>query len=148
MTSHLEPETGALMRAVVRTDSASEHVAFAEVPVPAFAADELLVRVQAIGVGIHDPLFLPVEAQYPYTIGIGAAVTVSGDPLVAERSITVCGLDYATRVQTDLQALIDDVAEGALQVEIERRYAFHEALEAIEKVRSRHARGKVVITLE
>lgn len=31
----------------------------ARVPVPAIDADELLVRVRAVGVGIHDSSFLP-----------------------------------------------------------------------------------------
>lgn len=73
MTSLPKPATGAHMRAVVRTNSATADLEFAEVPVPEITDDELLVRVQAIGVGVHDPLFLPAEAQYPYTIGIEAA---------------------------------------------------------------------------
>lgn len=306
MTSNLTPAAGTLMRAVVRTNSASEEVAFAEVPVPTFTADELLVRVQTIGVGIHDSYFLPAEVAYPHTIGIeavgvvvavgeqvtgfdpgdriafvssmqasggtwaqytavradsliiavpddvdsataavlslpdpigsdsvlfiaggsgaigtlaiqlarragwtvaasasdrnhaymsslgaeltvdygdpdwqarvldwsprgvqaalaiqpgttaeslpvvrdgGTIVTVSGDPLDTERDIAVRGLDYATPVQAQLQALLDDIAAGSLQVEIEHDYPFTEALAALEKVRSRHARGKVVISL-
>lgn len=319
MTSNLRPAADALMQAVVRTNSTSEDVAFAEVPVPTFTADELLVRVQTIGVGIHDSYFLPAEVAYPHTIGIeavgivvavgdqvtgfapgeriafvssmqtsggtwaqytavradsliipvpddvssataavlpvagntalraflslpdpigsdsvlfiaggsgaigtlaiqlarragwtvaasasasnhaymsslgaeltvdysdpdwqarvldwsprgvqaalaiqpgttaeslpvvsdgGTIVTVSGDPLDTERDIAVRGLDYATSVQAQLRTLFDDVAAGSLQVEIEHDYPFTEALAALEKVRSRHARGKVVISLD
>ncbi|MGO2644184.1 NADP-dependent oxidoreductase [Brevibacterium aurantiacum] len=319
MTSHLGPSAGTRMRAVVRTSPAITDVEFADVSVPGFAADELLVRVQAIGVGVHDPLFLPAEVQYPYTIGIEAAgtvvavgeqvtglgpgdriafvsamqasggtwaqytavrgdaliasvpddvdaataaalpvagstavrsflslpdplesgsvlfiaggsgaigtlaiqlarragwtvaasaspgnheymsslgaemtvdyrdpdwqrrildwsphgvqaalaiqpgttaeslpvvtdagtiVTVSGDPLATERDITVRGLDQTARVDAVLQTLLDGAADGSLQVEIERDYPFDAALEAIDKVRQRHARGKVVITIE
>lgn len=47
--------------------------ALMDVPVPAIDADEVLVRVKAIGVGLHDRWFIPRIADYPYVIGIEAA---------------------------------------------------------------------------
>jgi NADPH:quinone reductase-like Zn-dependent oxidoreductase len=44
--------------------------------VPDISNDELLVRVQAIGVGIHDSYFLPQGHAYPFPIGIEAAGTI------------------------------------------------------------------------
>ena len=43
------------------------------IPVPHVGDDELLVRIKAVGVGIHDSYFLPHERTSPYPIGIEAA---------------------------------------------------------------------------
>ena len=43
-----------------------------EVPVPTIDDDEVLVRIVAIGVGVHDRRFLPEDAEYPYPIGVEA----------------------------------------------------------------------------
>ncbi|MCM3659765.1 NADP-dependent oxidoreductase [Georgenia satyanarayanai] len=48
----------------------------AKVPVPTIDADELLVRIRAVGVGIHDSTFLPRQLVLPYPIGIEAAGVV------------------------------------------------------------------------
>lgn len=45
----------------------------ARAPLPEVGPDELLVRIKAIGVGIHDSYFLPQQMKYPYPIGIEAA---------------------------------------------------------------------------
>lgn len=47
-----------------------------ELPVPRIDDDEALVRIEAIGVGLHDRWFRPGDAQYPYPIGIEAAGVV------------------------------------------------------------------------
>lgn len=64
------------MRAFVKVESGAESIEAAEVPVPRIGDDELLVRVKAVGVGIHDSYFLPGDAQYPFPIGIEAAGVV------------------------------------------------------------------------
>lgn len=64
------------MAAFVRRDAASEDVGPAQVPVPRIGRDELLVRVRAVGVGIHDPYFLPDGITFPFPIGIEAAGVV------------------------------------------------------------------------
>ncbi len=61
------------MRAFVLPHPGAATIELADVPVPEIAADELLVRVHAVGVGIHDSYFLPADATYPYPIGIEAA---------------------------------------------------------------------------
>lgn len=61
------------MKAFVIPQPGAHTVELAEVPVPKIDDDELLVRVQAVGVGIHDSYFLPSEAKYPLPIGIEAA---------------------------------------------------------------------------
>lgn len=64
------------MRAFVIPRAGAGTVEAAEVERPRPSADELLVRVAAIGVGIHDSSFLPHDARYPYPIGIEAAGVV------------------------------------------------------------------------
>ena len=40
-----------------------------DVPVPDIADDEVLVSLEAFGVGIHDRYFIPKQARFPYVIG-------------------------------------------------------------------------------
>ncbi|MDW0108720.1 NADP-dependent oxidoreductase [Sporosarcina aquimarina] len=61
------------MKAFVKRSAATDDIALEEVNVPTIHEDELLVRVKAVGVGIHDSYFLPKEMNYPYPIGIEAA---------------------------------------------------------------------------
>lgn len=62
-----------LMPAFARTDAHSQHVERREVPVPVPGANEVLVAVEAFGVGVHDRYFLPQQARFPYVIGIEGA---------------------------------------------------------------------------
>ncbi len=61
------------MKAFVRTGSQDMRVELAEMPVPEIADDEVLVRVRAFGVGIHDRYYIPQDAKFPYVIGTEAA---------------------------------------------------------------------------
>ncbi len=65
------------MKAFVLPNRGHSLPAFADVPVPDLDSDELLVRVNAIGVGVHDSYFIPQDAAYPYPIGIEAAGVVT-----------------------------------------------------------------------
>lgn len=62
------------MKAIVaaRAD-ALDTLSFMDVAIPDISDEEVLVRVQAIGVGLHDRWFLPDNASFPYPIGIEAA---------------------------------------------------------------------------
>lgn len=62
-----------VMKAFVIPQPGVQAVELADVPVPMIDDEELLVRVCAVGVGIHDSSFLPADAHYPYPIGIEAA---------------------------------------------------------------------------
>lgn len=64
------------MKAFVNPASGGSTIEPVEIPAPAIDSSEFLVRVHAIGVGIHDSYFLPAGAQYPYPIGIEAAGVV------------------------------------------------------------------------
>lgn len=61
------------MKAFVKLSAAPDDIALQDVPIPEIDGDELLVRVHAIGVGIHDSYFLPEDHPYPFPIGIEAA---------------------------------------------------------------------------
>ncbi len=70
------------MKAFVVASAQQQKVEPAQVPVPSIGADELLVRVRAVGVGIHDSYFLPPDIAYPFPIGIeasGVVVKVGSD---------------------------------------------------------------------
>jgi NADPH:quinone reductase-like Zn-dependent oxidoreductase len=61
------------MKALVKTSGQATTLAFMDVPRPEAGDDELLVRIRAIGVGIHDEYFHAQDIRYPYVIGIEAA---------------------------------------------------------------------------
>jgi NADPH2:quinone reductase len=52
------------------------NIALVDLPQPEVGVNDLLVKVMAIGVGIHDGYFFPPNARFPYTIGIEAAGVV------------------------------------------------------------------------
>ena len=64
------------MKAWVKQSPSADTIELTDVPVPSIDDDELLVRVRAIGVGIHDSYFLPTDVSYPFPIGIEAAGVV------------------------------------------------------------------------
>ncbi len=51
-------------------------------------------------------------------------------------------------VRDELGRLVLDVAAGAVRVEVERVLSFEDAGAALEKVATRHARGKIVLQLD
>ena len=63
------------MKAYVRVDPVSQEVACTQVPMPDIGPEEVLVKVEAFGVGIHDRYFIPGQVPFPYTIGPEGAGT-------------------------------------------------------------------------
>ncbi len=61
------------MEAIVKRSAAADDIGFMKVVTPDIAPGEILVRVHAIGVGIHDGYYFPPQITYPYVIGIEAA---------------------------------------------------------------------------
>ena len=105
------------MKAFVKRDPAATTVVPAEVPVPRVDAGELLVRIQAIGVGIHDGYFLTPTAGSEYPVGIeasgvveqtGAGVTRfrTGDRIAFVSSMQPKGGTWAEYAVVDAAALI------------------------------------------
>lgn len=64
------------MTAFVRTSAANQEVELQEVTIPKIQADEVLIKVQAFGVGIHDRYFIPAEVSFPFVIGSEGAGTI------------------------------------------------------------------------
>lgn len=75
----------------------------------------------------------------------GQAISISGDSVEPQRGVTLETIPYQADVQGGLELLMADIARGALRVEIERVYAFEDALVALAKVQTRRARGKSVL---
>lgn len=65
------------MKAYVRTSARSQDVELVDIPVPEVAGNEVLVKVHAVGVGIHDRYYIPEDARFPYVIGTEAAGTIA-----------------------------------------------------------------------
>lgn len=64
------------MKAFVRLSASTQEVQLMEMPIPAFGAKEVLIKVAAFGVGIHDRYYLPEGINFSYTIGIEGVGTV------------------------------------------------------------------------
>lgn len=65
------------MKAFVRINAENNHVELEEVVIPEIDEDEVLVKVQAFGVGIHDRYFIPNNVRFPYPIGTEAAGVIT-----------------------------------------------------------------------
>lgn len=78
----------------------------------------------------------------------GLVVSVSGDPLDTERGIAMQGIPYQVDVQEAMEELMKAIASSETRLEVERVYPFDEARDALAKVQTRRARGKVVLRLE
>lgn len=77
----------------------------------------------------------------------GRVVTVSGDQEPAVRGVTVEPFVHRQDMGGEMDALVDDIAEGRVRLVLERVYPFAEAIAALEKTETRSARGKSVVTL-
>ena len=64
------------------------------------------------------------------------------------RGIRVDSVAHRVDVRDDLADLMAKVASQEIHLEIERVYPFAEALQALERVRTRHVRGKLVLQMD
>jgi NADPH:quinone reductase-like Zn-dependent oxidoreductase len=77
----------------------------------------------------------------------GHLVTVSGDPCPPERGIRVEQFPHRADTKREMAELIDDISTGRIRLVLEHVYPFDQALKALEKTETRHARGKLVVTV-
>lgn len=77
----------------------------------------------------------------------GKVVTISGDQVPSERNITVEQVMHHAETRQDLSQLAADVAAHRVRVVVERAYPFEKGVEALEKTGTRHAQGKVILTI-
>lgn len=64
------------MKAFVRISATTQEVELQDIDIPKIQSDEVLIKVEAFGVGIHDRYFIPSEASFPYVIGSEGAGTI------------------------------------------------------------------------
>lgn len=77
----------------------------------------------------------------------GKVITISGDQVTPERNITIEQVIHHPETRRDLAQLAADVASQQVRVEVERAYPFEEGPAALEKAATRHARGKIILTM-
>lgn len=80
------------MKAFVRIDALNQEVQLTDVPMPKVHDDEVMLKVEAFGVGIHDRYFIPNGVDFPYVIGSEGAGTIK------ELGINVSGFKVGDRV--------------------------------------------------
>lgn len=108
---------GTTMTAFARTDARSMHVELMTLPFPVISDHEVLVKIEAFGVGIHDRYFIPADAQFPYVIGIEGAGRIEalgkdvahfavGDRVAFTSSMNPKGGTWAQYVAVKQDALI------------------------------------------
>jgi NADPH:quinone reductase-like Zn-dependent oxidoreductase len=78
----------------------------------------------------------------------GRVITVSGDRIETARDIGVAQLDHRENARQVLAGLASDIVEGKVQLVIEHVYPFDQALDALGKTETRHARGKLVVEVD
>lgn len=79
----------------------------------------------------------------------GRVITVSGygAPIVSQRDIRVEQFEHrGDGARDDMDQLMHDITSGHVRLILERIYPFDEAISALEKTETRHARGKLVVT--
>lgn len=86
-----------------------------------------------------------VSSQFVVRKG-GHVVTVSGDTFEPEREVRVEQFAHRADARRDMAELLAAIADRRIHVVLERIYPFTEAVAALEKTETRHARGKVVVT--
>lgn len=77
----------------------------------------------------------------------GKVITVSGDKVDSERNIIVQQFQHQLDIQQAIGMLIEDIDAGKVHPVIEQVYSFERALEALKKTETRHARGKLVVSM-
>lgn len=94
------------MKAFVRTSSTDQNIELQNVQIPEFGPEEVLIKVEAFGVGIHDGYFIPSDAKFPYIIGSEGAGIIEqkgskvknfdiGDPVIYTTSLQKQGGTWA-----------------------------------------------------
>lgn len=77
----------------------------------------------------------------------GKVISVSGDQFTTERNIKSVYFPYNMDVKKELIGIMDKIASEEINITIEKVYDFEDGLDALEKVRTRRARGKSIIEI-
>lgn len=112
-----------MMRAFVIPEAGQEALRLMQVPIPRCGPDEILVRIKAVGVGIHDSYFLPATISFPFPIGIEAAGVIEevggavrghriGERIAFVSSMQVKGGTWAEYAVVQADSLIVPIPDG------------------------------------
>jgi NADPH:quinone reductase-like Zn-dependent oxidoreductase len=88
-----------------------------------------------------------VPSQFVVREG-GRVVTVSGDPFAPERDVVVEQFAHRDDIRDEIAGLLAEIAAGRVRLVLERVYPFEQAIAALEKTETRHARGKLVVVAQ
>ena len=79
----------------------------------------------------------------------GRLITVSGDntQVSPERNVIIEQMGHHADTQKLVVEMVNSISEGKIKIVIEKEYSFEDALKALEKTETRHARGKLVVAL-
>lgn len=79
----------------------------------------------------------------------GKLIAISGDSKAVSttRNIKVKQLEHSQETQQEVLALINAIAAGEVKLVIEKEYSFKDAITALEKTETGHARGKSIVTI-
>lgn len=78
----------------------------------------------------------------------GRVITVSGDQIAPQRDIAGAQIEHSENTRHAVNELLSDIADERILQVIEAVYPFTDALDALRKTETRHARGKVVVEFE
>lgn len=79
----------------------------------------------------------------------GMVVTVSGDDQVkSERDINVVQFQHKLDFKESMHELTEAITKNKIKIIIDHIYSFDEAIIALEKTETRHARGKSIVLIE
>lgn len=78
----------------------------------------------------------------------GKLITVSGDKIYPERDISVKQFQHQLNLQETIGKIVEDIDTGKIKIVIDYVYSFEKAIDALEKSETRHARGKLIVSME
>ncbi|WP_301109143.1 NADP-dependent oxidoreductase [Sporosarcina sp.] len=78
----------------------------------------------------------------------GMIISISGDQVNGERQISAQIVSHQLDIKRQLDKMVSDIADGSMEVVIEEVYPFMEGFEALKKTQTRHARGKLILSMD
>lgn len=117
------------MKAYTKRSANTTEITLSGVPIPKINQHELLIKLHAVGVGIHDEYFHPIDIDFPYVIGIeGAGVIIEigsrvTDYKVGERVMFVNAMNPKGGTWAEYTSVVDT----SLIIRIPEAMAFSDA---------------------
>lgn len=78
----------------------------------------------------------------------GNVTSISGDQVSPERGVSVEIVSHQLDIVNELRLMVKRIADGDMELVIEEVYPFAEGFEALKKTQTRHARGKLVLSMK